>query len=106
MISIADIAEGLWIGMIDREKVIAEYANFVSRYVSVCTSDDYEFEMHKAVLALLKEQKPKTVESIQLSRGIGCDLTGYCPSCHRPLKAQFNESFCGRCGQAVLWEGR
>lgn len=41
----------------DREKVIREYENFVNSYVSLVTSEDYEFEMHKAVLALLKEQE-------------------------------------------------
>ena len=42
--------------MIDREKVIKEYEDFVNRYISVSVNDDYVLEMHKAVLALLKEQ--------------------------------------------------
>lgn len=41
--------------MPDREKVIKEYENYVNSYISLTTSDDYELEMHKAVLALLKE---------------------------------------------------
>ena len=41
----------------DREKVIKEYENYVNSYISFTTSHDYEFEMHKAVLALLKEQE-------------------------------------------------
>ena len=41
----------------DREKVIKEYEDYVNSYISLTTSHDYEFEMHKAVLALLKEQE-------------------------------------------------
>ena len=41
--------------MTDREKVINAYEDFVNGYECFCTSDDYEYEMHKAVLALLKE---------------------------------------------------
>ena len=57
-------------------------------------------------LAMLKEQEAKTVESIQMDRSNkwGADLTGYCPSCKRPLKLRFNQRFCGECGQEVKWE--
>ena len=41
--------------MADREMVIKAYEDFVNGYECFCTSDDYEYEMHKAVLALLKE---------------------------------------------------
>ena len=41
--------------MPDREKVIKAYEDFVNGYECFCTSDDYEYEMHKAVLAMLKE---------------------------------------------------
>lgn len=43
--------------MIDREKVVRGYEDYVNSYISLTTSNDYEFEMHKAVLALLKEQE-------------------------------------------------
>lgn len=43
--------------MPDRWKVIKEYEDYVNSYISLTTSHDYEFEMHKAVLALLKEQE-------------------------------------------------
>ena len=43
--------------MIDMEKVIKEYEDYVNSYISLTTSHDYEFEMHKAVLTLLKEQE-------------------------------------------------
>ena len=41
----------------DREKVIKEYEEFVDKYECFSSSDDYVLEMHKAVLALLKEQE-------------------------------------------------
>lgn len=55
---------------------------------------------------LLKKQEAKSVESIQMDRSDkwGADLSGYCPSCKRPLKNRFNKRFCGDCGQAVKWE--
>lgn len=43
--------------MPDREKVIKAYEDFVNGYECFCTSDDYEYEMHKAVLSMLKEQE-------------------------------------------------
>lgn len=43
--------------MPDRETVIKEYEDYVNSYISLTTSHDYEFEMHKAVLSLLKEQE-------------------------------------------------
>ena len=47
--------------MVDKEQVIKEYERFVNNYICACTSDDYEYEMHKAVLELLKEQNDKPV---------------------------------------------
>ena len=46
--------------MSDREKVIKEYEDYVNSYISLTTSHDYEFEMHKAVLAMLQEQERRT----------------------------------------------
>lgn len=43
--------------MCNREKVIKAYEDFVNGYECFCTSDDYEYEMHRAVLSLLKEQE-------------------------------------------------
>lgn len=45
--------------MTDMEKVIKAYEGYVNSYISLTTSDDYEFEMHKAVLALLKDQEER-----------------------------------------------
>ena len=39
----------------NREQIIREYEVFVDGYECYCASDDVEYEMHKAVLALLKE---------------------------------------------------
>lgn len=57
-------------------------------------------------IALLKENEAKSVESIQMDRSDkwGADLSGYCPSCKRPLKNRFNKRFCGDCGQVVTWD--
>ena len=44
----------------DREKVVKRYTDFVNGFIPSCASDDYELEMHKAVLALLEEQEQKT----------------------------------------------
>lgn len=51
----------------DRKKVIKEYEDYVNSYISLTTSHDYEFEMHKAVLVLLKEQQERieTLESLR-----------------------------------------
>lgn len=70
-------------------------------------SDSEVQNIAKSALALLKEQEAETVESIQMDRSDkwGVDLTGYCPSCKRPLKSRFNQRFCGECGRAVKWDG-
>lgn len=81
--------------MADREKVISEFEDFVNGYECFCTSDDYEYEMHKAVLTLLKEQKPVKPT---WSRG-----KPYCGSCGLRIHGG---KFCSECGRPVLWEGR
>ena len=54
--------------MTDREKVIKAYEDFVNGYECFCASDDYEYEMHKAVLALMKEQD-ETIKELELEKG-------------------------------------
>ncbi len=102
--------------MADREKVIkgleACLAAEVTEDENPCESCPYFFDemcqsaIKKDALALLKEQEAKTVELIQMDRNgqWGADLTGYCPSCKRPLKSRFSKRFCGECGQAVKWD--
>ena len=46
----------------DMEKVIKEYEEYVNSYISLTTNHDYEYEMHKAVLSLLKEQEKQIVK--------------------------------------------
>ena len=55
----------------DSEKVIKEYEDYVNHYISLTTSYDYELEMHKAVLALLKEQEMKTGKWIEQTDCMG-----------------------------------
>ena len=59
-------------------------------------------------IALLKEQEPKTVQSITT---VGQRTYGYCPSCGRGLDSYQDGNsgehithFCYNCGQAVKWE--
>ena len=114
--------------MIDREKVIAEYERFVNNFVSACMSDDYELEMHKAVLDLLKEQENlgteltnavelihkkneriekllKEQEAVEPNEGADPNESHWnCGACGYPLWE--DENYCAHCGKPVLWEGR
>lgn len=92
----------------DREKVIREYENFVNSYVSLVTSEDYEFEMHKAVLALLKEQQER-VEPIIIKKEMFDEFYGVvacCPKCDCMWIMYMDNDmhYCPKCGQAVKWE--
>ena len=53
-------------------------------------------------LALLKEQEKATVISIHRN-GFGSRV-GACPNCKSVLHYEYNQSFCGKCGQEVKWE--
>lgn len=88
--------------MTDREKVIKKAERMICSKVDRDMIDSF----CEDVIDLLKEREEETVESIQMDRSDkwGADLTGYCPSCKRPLKSRFNKRFCGECGQAVKWE--
>lgn len=89
--------------MIDREKVIKEYEDYVNSYISLTTSDDYEFEMHKAVLAMLKEQEAKQVELYGKDDWYG--LVCVCPDCKAEWMGGESEThFCPNCGRKVKWE--
>ena len=86
----------------DREKVIKEYEDYVNSYISLTTSHDYEFEMHKAVLALLKEQGAKRGKWVkQLSScpsaiAVGGSRTSACSTCGGWGKKTFK--YCPHCG--------
>lgn len=85
--------------MSDREKVIKEYENYVKRFVSLTESDDAEYEMHEAVLALLKEYQEKQ--------------EGLPPAWHDRTQEHIcqkcggivwqEDNYCSKCGQAVKW---
>ena len=58
--------------------------------------------LHKDALSMLKEQGEATVISIHRN-GFGSRV-GACPNCQSVLHYEYNQSFCGKCGQAVKWE--
>lgn len=89
--------------MMEREKIIKEYERFVHEYVPVCTSEDYELELHMAVLALLKEQREQktghwTVLDFCANEGI------YCSECHMKIFDRITKpkkklsQYCPHCG--------
>ena len=90
--------------MPDREKVIKEYEVFVDKYECFSSSDDYVLEMHKAVLALLKEQEAVSITTDYFD-GFG-NRTSHCPSCYSRLVWHQNKNYCGECGKRIEWEGR
>ena len=80
----------------DREKVVKEYENYVNSYISLTTSHDYEFEMHKAVLAMLKEQEavePRVSTAEQR-----------CGHCNKVIEMD-GWQFCPWCGKMIDWKG-
>lgn len=81
--------------MPDREKIIKAYEDYVNSYIPVTTYGDYVFEMHKAVLALLKEQ-----EAVKPIWSQGKPFCGACG-----LRIRGGE-FCSKCGKPIAWEGR
>ena len=88
--------------MPDREKVIKEYEVFVDKYECFSSSDDYVLEMHKAVLALLKEQeavKPKKVKGYNPPMYTIYEYE--CEKCKSPMMNK--QPFCMGCGRSVKW---
>ena len=90
--------------MIDREKVIKEYEDYVNSYISLITSHDYEFEMHKAVLALLKEQEPikPTINEYGEAYCICGENVGIIPSSKNLPKIL--SKYCSECGRRMKWD--
>lgn len=72
----------------DREKIIKEYEDYVNSYISLITSHDYELEMHKAVLALLKEQEIVRCKDCKKRE------TMYCPFYWRYKGTKYDDWFC------------
>ena len=112
--------------MIDREKVINAYEDFVNGYECFCISDDYEYEMHKAVLAILKEDchncklecllqkydelKEKYDKLLKEQEAVKpevevlneIDRLYRCQRCHKHFFYE-KQKYCDQCGQAVKW---
>ena len=89
--------------MPDREKVIKEFELFIKEFHPACTSECVELDMFREVLALLKEQEPKTVLGIaDPFEGIE---VGKCPRCEKTILNKQSDPtwFCKYCGQAVKW---
>lgn len=92
--------------MPDREKVIkgleycAEKKNCGGcpyfNFSAMCQDD-----LNMDALAMLKEHEKATVISIHRN-GFGSRV-GACPNCQIVLHYEYNQSFCGKCGQAVKW---
>lgn len=117
--------------MTDREKIISEFEDFVNGYECFCTSDDYEYKMHKAVLALLKDEKEycdKCAESaikttVELQEEIArlrsllkeqeavvhpepsCEMTYITDCCCDLCGVQLirEDNFCRCCGKPIDW---
>ena len=93
--------------MADREKVIKAYEDFINGYECFCISDDYEYEMHKAVLAMLKEQEAKWVEDKQgehcrLIKCSNCGLT-FIVGNNIPYDEWIEDrNYCRRCGARMV----
>ena len=90
----------------DREKVIKEYEDFVNGYECFCSSDDYVYEMHKAVLALLKEQdavEPKFVRNEWRCGACGHVVLTYCFDINEGEMGKVMANYCPSCGRAVKW---
>ena len=63
--------------------------------------------LHDDALALLKEQE--AVQPNDARKSSSCvyssQLIGYCKKCGAKINSIDNRSACGKCGQAVKWDG-
>ena len=86
----------------DREKVIKEYEDYVNSYISLTTRHDYEFDMHKAVLAILKEQDAVVPVYTTNSHPFHIGILYRCGNCHHSL-IRDEDLFCRHCGKPIDW---
>ena len=63
--------------------------------ITECTS-----ELAKDAIALLKEQKAKTVDIFYNN---GSCKDGKCPTCHMVVSDTLYPKYCGYCGQKLNW---
>jgi exosome complex RNA-binding protein Csl4 len=86
--------------MKDRETVIEALQYMISEN---CTETQFDYtDDIEAAIVMLKEQEEATVISIHRN-GFGSRV-GSCPNCQKVLHYEYNQSFCGKCGQAVKWD--
>lgn len=87
--------------MADIEKVLEglEYCQRREDGSCIGCPGDMECWCDEAI-KLLEKQKPKQIERI-LNEVFGV-VGGVCPTCHNWVPAP--NSFCGVCGQAVIWK--
>ena len=81
--------------MPDREKVIKLFEQYIGEFVPCCSTDDYDLDLFKTVLALLKEQQEE-IENLKqtaqsMMEGIVVSTSTFypCGSCQ-----EFNCDFC------------
>lgn len=83
----------------DREKVIKALEDFCKN--RICLPHLIPWNEIADAISMLKEQEPKTVTDIQLSRdGF---IFGGCPKCKALITHADHKKYCGYCGQAVKW---
>lgn len=75
-------------------------------YWELCGEYDDAFKdcttaLAKDAIALLKAQEPRNVSDVFVAHE---GKLGNCPACGAELMDYYNETHCGRCGQAVKWE--
>lgn len=85
--------------------MIEEWAKDFKSYINELDMprDDYKciMEYIDDAIALLRKHETATVISIHRN-GFGSRV-GACPNCQSVLHYEYNQSFCGKCGQAVKW---
>lgn len=91
----------------DREKVIRGIDICLNRFHCGADCPYYDNsgcqeQLRDDALALLRKQETATVISIHRN-GFGSRV-GACPNCQRILHYEYNQSFCGKCGQELKWE--
>ena len=83
--------------MINREKVIREFENYIYNFVELTTTDEYNHQILEQVLILLKEQEA-------VLSGVDSDGNPRCGACGSIQTYGCN--YCDNCGKPILWEGR
>lgn len=86
--------------MIDREKVISEFEEFVKSFSK--RDDTYYKGLFVSVLAMLKEQEPLPVRYVDKGDSYPpCIYHSVCRACGGILN--YPEKFCKACGRGIIW---